>query len=660
MKKIPLLLAFMGALCTESYAQVPGSTLYDDLFCPVDTAWAGDSLVVPAGALKYSILLQEGAIAYNTDKGTNAPLKGGFGSVYYDRAVQVEDTVNNMRINKNKEGWLYMSLLDSKQSTLGDGGGLVRMRVQEQVNKSWQVIPHTENGTTLTTRFFDMDAQGGSWQNNGLQLGYSNLSSNEDKGNMFMYDAWANSNADLQPGLANTSDYVLPAGVPGAGTSIPRYKNMGWITEINKGNGKPLRKLYHAGRADFGGMVVTSTKYSAPDTSELNSIIFTTQSQPAVILKYDPMSGNQISAFKQDTGSFNGSWIILNDMDVDGSLFPLTFNELSDIQKVALEKGATMFNRLGDIVRVNDPVDFSAYYLIAETGADSSGDAFTNPAKVYNGKLAYHLKPMAEANGNVKDPHGRILKLASDMTGDVCKPYLEGCVMADGRSAFSNPKHLQTFNFDFYTLSNDFITKSYLMINEEVSSSRYKKNPVTAQVQQDLMNETYFLNLEKQNPGLNDLRPFAIGPKGAEIQSAFSIEGMSALFMSIRYPNTGNSQPYNKSLLIAVNNFEAYFSDPQACNWSAPPPGCDTTTTPNPTKTEDIKPATNSFGVWPNPASRTLHFATEQKLIRLYDLNGKLLRQEERTKEMDIFDLAPGVYFLRNEKSQVKKVVIQK
>jgi hypothetical protein len=660
MRKIQLLFAFIGAFCMKSNAQAPGSTLYDDLFCPVDTAWAGDSLVVPAGTLHYSILLKEGDIAYNTDKGTNAAIKGGFGSVYYDRSIQEEDTVNNIRINKNKEGWLYMSLLDNKQSTLGDGGGLVRMRVKEQADKTWQVISHTDNGTTLNTRFFDMDAQGGTKDNNGLQLGYSNLSSIEDKGNIFMYDGWANSNTELS-GLTNISDFTLPAGAPGAGTSIPRYKNMGWVVEINKGNGKPLRKLYNAGRADFGGMVVTSTKYTAPDTSELNGIIFTTQTQPAVILKYDPVSGNQISAFKQDTGSFNGSWIILNEMDVDGSLFPFTFNELSDIQKIALERGATMFNRLGDIVRVNDPVDFSTYYLIAETGADSSGDAFTNPARIYNGRLAHHLKLMAGADGNVKDPHGRILKLASDVAGDLCKPYLEGCVISDGRSAFSNPKHLQVFNFDFYTLSDEFKTRSYLMINEEVNSSKFKKNPVTAQAQQDLMNETYILNLEKQNPGLNDLRPFAIGPKGAEIQSVFSVEGMSALFMSIRYPNTANSQPYNKSMLIAVNNFEAYFSNPQGCTWNAPAPGCDTSAAPPPpTKTEDIIPSKNSFNVWPNPATRTLHFADEQKLIGLYDLNGRLLKQGTKTKAMDIFDITPGIYFLRNDKNQVKKVVIQK
>lgn len=659
MKKVQLLFALMGACCMQSYAQTPGSTIYNDLFCPVDTAWAGDTLVMPKSGLQYSILLQEGDAAYNTDKAAGAPLKGGFGSVYYDRDIRSLYTVNGVDINKNKEGWLYMSLQDNKLSATGDGGGLVRLRVKEQADGKWQVVPQTEGGNTFNARFFDFDAMGGSWNNNGLHLGYTSLSSPEDKGNIFMYDGWAGSNAELQPGMAVT-DYVLPAGAPGAGTSIPRYKNMGWIIEVNKNNGKPLRKLYQAGRADFGGVVVASTKYSSPDTVEMGTILFTTQTQPAVILKYEPSLGNQVSAFKQETGSAYGSWVVLNEADVDGSLFPLTFDELSDIQKIALQKGATMFNKLGSIVKAYDPATFSSYYLIAETGADTSADAFTNPAKIYSGQLAHHLKPLITTNGNVKDPHGRILKLSSDATGEFCKPYLEGCVMFDRRSAFSNPKHIHTFDFDYTTAAGDVFNKSYLIINEEVSSSLFRKNPATAVTPEALINETYILDLSKQEPGLNDLRPFAIGPKGAEIQSVFSIEGMSPVFMSIRYPNTANTAPYNKSVLVAINNFEAYFSNPQGCTWTAPAPGCDTTSAPPVTGIDDASPVKHSFEVWPNPASRSLYFAEEQQLIRLYDLNGRLLKEATRTKSMDIADLAPGIYFLRNDRQQARKIVVQK
>ncbi len=659
MRSIKLLFALLGSFCAGSYAQTPGSILYDDLFCPVDTAWSGDSLVVPSGALKYSILLKEGDIVYNTDKGTNAAIKGGFGSVYYDRDIRTSKIVNGAEINKNQEGWLYLSLQDNKQSVLGDGGGLVRMRVKEQSNGNWEIVPQTDGGATYDHRFFDLDGLGGSIGNNGLHLGYASLSSDESKGNIFMYEGWANSNTDLQPGMANLSDFTLPGQAPGAGTTIPRYKNMGWVVEVNKNTGKPVRKLYHAGRADFGGLLVSASKFSDPDTVDVpRYILFTTQTQPSVILKFEPGLGNQISTFKQNDGSFEGSWIVLNEADVDGSLFPFSFNELSDIQKVALEKGATMFNRLGSIIQVYDQATFSSYYLIAETGADSSGDAFKNPAKIYNGKLAHHLEEKADAAGNVKDPHGRILKMG--INGEFCKPFLEGCVVSDGRSAFSNPKHLQSFEFDFYSGTGDYLAKNYLIINEEVSSSAFKKNPATALTPESLMSETYILNLEKQEPGLNDLRPFAIGPKGAEVQSVFSIEGMSPLFMSIRYPSTANGQPYNKSLLIAVNNFEEYFSNPQGCTWSAPAAGCDTTSAPPTTKVDDLTPSKNSFSVWPNPATRTLHFAEEQKLIGLYDLNGRLLKQAEKARTLDIFEITPGIYFLRNEKNQVRKVVIQK
>ncbi len=62
----------------------------------------------------------------------------------------------------------------------------------------------------------------------------------------------------------------------------------------------------------------------------------------------------------------------------------------------------------------------------------------------------------------------------------------------------------------------------------------------------------------------------------------------------------------------------------------------------------------------PSMWMRTVKSAEEQKLIRLYDLNGRILKQQEQTKAMDIFDLAPGIYFLRNDRQQGKKIVIQK
>lgn len=657
-------LAVVGSLLyCSTFAQSPGSIPYDDLFCPVDTAWKGDTLVVPHSPLRYSILLKENDLAHNPDKGTSAALKGGFGGLYYDRDLRAPHTVNSIEIVKNEEGWLYLSLLDNKASTLGDGGGLLRMRVEEQNDGSWAVVPHTENGQTINYRFFDADALGGTFGNDGIGLGFSNLGSTADKGNIYLYDGWASSNADIQGGMS-TTNYTLPAGAPGAGQSTARYKNMGWIIEVNKNTGKPLKKVYQAGRARYGGVRASTLKVVASDdTAYVNYIIATTQTQPAVILKYEPFPGlgDQISAFRQDSASYGGSFIPLNDIDVDGTPIPFSFEELTDIRKIALEKGATMFNNLGSIVQADDSLG-NLYYLIAETGADSSGTAFTAPATAYNGKLARHLETKVDSTGNVRDPYGRILKLYTDDAGVLqCRPYLQGGVSADGRYTFSNPKHIQYFNFDYrFTGAPDYHTNRYLLISEEVPNSLRRKNPSGAVLPEQLINETYVLNLRTTDPDPSNLRPFAIGPKGAEVQGAFSIEGMSPLFLSLRYPNTANTAPYNSSLVIAVNNFEEYFSDPTTCGWTAPPPGYDTTDPgPDPTGIPTIAGRENQLNVWPNPATRTLYFSAEQGRITLFDVNGRPLKRREKTKELDVFDLAPGLYLLQNDKGQTRKILIQ-
>lgn len=637
------------------YAQTT-ATPFTELFCPADTSWQGETLVVPQGSLRYNILLQEGDLVHNLEKGTSAPVKGGFGGVFYDRDVRENLTTNNTGFFKNTEGWLYLSLQDNKISATGDGGGYLRLRVKQNAANDWVVVPQTAGSTTFNARAFDMDALGGSYNTNGIHLGYSALSAVVEaptKGNIFMYDGWAESNTELNAGFSNTANYVLPAGSPQPGLSIPLFKNMGWVIEVNKQTGLPVKKIYNAGRADIGGLRATSEKTNdLPAEATYNkNLIFTTRTQPSVILKYT-LTDHKVYAYKQEPSDNAGNWVMLNEEDVDGSIFPLNFEQLSDIRKVALQKGATMFNKLGAIEKNDD-----GSYYIAETGGEAAAGTFTNTAQIYAGTLANHLKTKVATDGSCNDYYGRILKMYSNSEGKVViEPYLQGGVSADGRYTFSNPEKLWFYNFNYTPSVGGAPVARYLIISEAVPDAQHKRNPAGITGTENLMNEIYFLNTNNSNPDLSSLRPFAIGPKGATLQAAFSVEGPSPLFLSIRYPNTAaTTAPYNKSLLIAVNNFEDYFSNPVACNWVIPPHGTDTTTTIGNVNVKEHE----SFRVWPNPASRTLHFAEQQAIIRLFDINGRLLKEAIKTKELDIFDLPAGIYILHNDKGQVKKVVIQ-
>lgn len=644
MKKSTSLLACALGTSLALQAQQP----FTEMFCPIDTAWTGKTIVIPPSPLHYDILLKENDIAYNLEKGSNAPLKGGFGTVYYhNTGGSPSGTIGSiMSYSYATEGWLYLTLQDNKNSATGDGGGLVRAKVGRNSSGSWAIIPQSENGTAYNARSFDLDALGKGKDNNGIMLGKkSGLS-----GNFFMYDGWAASNNDIASGITDLSNYTLPAGSPQPGLSIPRYQNTGWLTEISRSSGKPIYKLYHAGRGDFGGLWVSSDMGTG-DRSVNITAVYATQTQPAVLLKYEGnpyQSKHEIYAFQQDAGAYTGKWILLNDMDVDGSLFPFTFTELLDVQKIALQKGATMFNKLGGIAG-----NIQEFY-IAETGGDSYGTAFTDPNTKYNGQLAYHLEQRG-SGGTFADPYGRILKFSTASNNLIVEPYLEGGITADMRYTFSNPKQLTIAGFTYNSLSQTGPSQGtgYLVISEAAPDNQYSRNPPAAVTAEELMQEIYFLDIKKANPDLSDLRPFSIAPRGAEVQTSFaSNTEWSPLFVSLRYPNTANDQPYAQSLVIAVSNFEEYFANPQGCNWVAPPPGTGTAVSGPDAIVQD------DFKVWPNPATRTLYFGKEEN-VQLYDVNGRRVKERRQVKELNILDLVPGVYFIRNGEGHSRKIIIQ-
>jgi hypothetical protein len=648
MMKFTGLLVCMAGLALATQAQP-----FTGMFCPIDTAWGGKTIVVPPSPLRYDILLKEGDVAHNLDKGNNAPLKGGFGAVYFNQTQfgALTPVQGAMDIKYATNGWLYLTLRDNKQGTTGDGGGLVRTKVKRNTAGRWEVESQTEGGTTYNNRFFDLDALGSGVQSNGIHWGITGGVTN-GSGNLFMYDGWAASNADISTGISDMNNYILPAGSPQAGLSIPRYQNTGWLTEVSRASGKPLRKLYHAGRGDFGGMLANSDVTAGATLATTLTVIYATQTQPSVLLKYD-IADHKLYTFKQDANTNTGNWLLLNDRDVDGSIFPFPFSKLIDVQKLALEKGATMFNRLGGITgNVND-------FYIAETGGNSDGDAFTNPTKIYNGKLAYHLQQRDPDNDRkFADPFGRILKVSTGPVSIKIEPYLEGGRTLDQRYTFSNPKQLSSVGFLYsYPSGSTAQTNGiagYMVISEEVPNKEYNRNPPAANTQEDLMQEIYFLDMQKLNPKLSDLRPFSIGPRGAELQAAFSIDQKwSPLFLSVRYPNTTNDQPYHQSVVVAVSNFEEYFANPTGCGWVAPPTGGDTSLA-----VPGISILDDDFKVWPNPAQRTLYFG-KTETVQLYDVNGKCVKSSDKTQSLNIIDLVPGVYFIRNSDGRSKKIVLQ-
>jgi hypothetical protein len=64
-----------------------------------------------------------------------------------------------------------------------------------------------------------------------------------------------------------------------------------------------------------------------------------------------------------------------------------------------------------------------------------------------------------------------------------------------------------------------------------------------------------------------------------------------------------------------------------------------------------------AFKVWPNPAQDALYFGQASD-IKLYDVNGRLLREARKVTSLSVKDLSPGLYIIENEKRQKRKITV--
>jgi hypothetical protein len=124
-------------------------------------------------------------------------------------------------------------------------------------------------------------------------------------------------------------------------------------------------------------------------------------------------------------------------------------------------------------------------------------------------------------------------------------------------------------------------------------------------------------------------------PTGAEITGAVQITN-DILLVNSQHPSTANSFPYNNSLTFAIIGFSKSTVG----------------------MTEEPKFEGEGFQIYPNPASRTLNFS-ELSDVAIYDLNGRRLEVYRDVEKIDVSHLAPAVYFVKNAKGDVQRLIIQ-
>lgn len=336
-------------------------------------------------------------------------------------------------------------------------------------------------------------------------------------------------------------------------------------------------------------------------------------------------------------GSYNGSISVYNVNGFDGSNWIEIDNDrmekMLNFQEEAINAGATMFNRL-EWVAYNAE-DGNIY--LTETGRDNPSSNWRDDM-YRGGVVAEHHNTRGTAQGtdpmasDYVDYYGRIITL--DVTTDGVSVVLEA-----GPEFHSQP-NVPMSSYPSVHLSNpDGLTfmnvnqNTYMVICEDLNGTSHGRMPAGIS---NRSCELFILDMEIANPTLDDLVRIAQVPFGAEVTGVRATADGKTLFFNSQHPSTSNPFPYNNSLTIALTGWD--FIDDVGL--------------------AEITDDQSGFQVYPNPTSRIVHFGKVMD-VALYDFHGKLVRVERNTDHLDIIDLAPGSYYIKNGEGQTKKLIIQ-
>ncbi len=517
---------------------------------------------------------------------------------------------------------------------IGDGGGMTSF-LMKNVGGLYE-IQEQELADGRTGKFFNVDFMntvGETWTNcGGIIAPDGRIWTAEEYP---LVESWGQGNSNIT-GFVKDTGYVIigegvmvpfndPAPVVGfEGERLKAYEGQGWMVEIDPMTGKAIRKQYNWGRMSFeAGCIMpdNQTVYLAEDE------------RPGILVKFvadtpgDFTSGS-LYAFKQDGGDA-GNWVSLDNADLD---------EMVNMKDAAWEKKATLFIRLEWITEVDGKV------YIAETGYDNvnSKSSWTNAVAITGeSNIANHHRQRAATQGtqlvqagedHYYDYYGRIL--VYDPATDEVSVYLEGgpdyeTEMSLAMSEYpakhlSNPDGLGKISVH---------GKTYLVINEDLNGATYNRIPSDGA----RICEMYLLDASIENPTIDDLTRIMVGPAGAELTGGNGTHDGISILVDVQHPSGSNTPPYDKAVTVALNGFdtvieslEEYFEEN----------------------------GTDPFVIYPNPVYQTLYFNGTFD-VKLYNSQGALIKYKDNTSHLNISELEPGVYYIRNNEGETRKLIKQ-
>jgi secreted PhoX family phosphatase len=496
-------------------------------------------------------------------------------------------------------GWLFVNHETADTNTfLGDGGGVTTFPLNKVGNNWYPAGPfkHMNFAHLGGTR---TNCAGG----NGIMA----------NGNVLTVEEFPpNSNAELYNsgrGIRDTSDFG----------GYKKYLNFGWMVECNVQGDTAIRKMFQMGRFSHEAAQVMPDGRTVYLTDDFSGGVFF----KFVANTFGNYETGQLYAYKQ-VGS-SGTWLPM----------PMNRDSLNNAREVAQRLGATLFIRLEDI-----DLDSQGNIYIAETGADSVDMA---PGINNGGVIANHLVSRSIGNNRYDDPYGRVLKFDPVTLGMTV--LIEGGSGSDGKTNFASVDNIQIDR-----------ARNIIYLQEDLIALGRNRNPSFITSSSNIICEVYALHLGVQNPTVNDLKRFAVFPKGSEASGGYFTPDYMNFFINVQHPSSGNGAPFNVSTTVAITGFPPLTAI-EGQGGTTPAKFTLSQNYPNP-----FNPVTN------------INFSVAKDgdvSIKVYDSKGQLIRTLVNQRiivgnysvDFDATGLPSGVYFYKLESADnrlTKKMILVK
>lgn len=426
-------------------------------------------------------------------------------------------------------------------------------------------------------------------------------------------------------GVRDTADWTISAPDFPAfdGLTVPKYENFNWMVEIDPRQAVALRKQYNWGRQGFeGGAVSPDNRY----------VYLGVDATPGFWMRFvadtpGDFTNGTLEVYKHDADQ---KWIAIGDNDPE---------KLRNIKAEAVAVGATMYNR-NEWVTV-DPNTGDIYWT--ETGRDTPGENWADEAAAGAVYAPHHIARAAAqgvaspgVENEYKDYYGRVLKYDAQ-TEEVSVaieggPFFEVSPMeADyPNKHLSNPDGLNFMEIDGHP---------FLIICEDLNGDNHGRMPFeNDDANGGLGNrlcELFLLDLTIDSADVDDLVRITATPIGAEITGAIVTPDGKSLLVNSQHPFGVNPFPFNHSLTFAIHGFdELTVTDLQE-------PGIE---------------ETGSFNIYPNPTLQAVFFNAAQD-VALYNQAGQRLQVYRNVNQIDVSQLAAGIYYLQNAEGETVELV---